>query len=135
MNATTPTATVLAPAFDAEVARLRESEVLREARVRCIEDVLTGTAPVSALDSFHAMQHFAEVAQGAGLDFAFIGSPATAVKSLVLDFFRGIVALVINEGKRFKVSETEREALLDVAPLNTLRFFRDCEELWVEYND
>lgn len=134
MNATATTA-VLAPAFDAEVARLRDAEVLREARVRVLTDVLDGTAPVSALDSFHALQHFAEVAQGAGLDFAFIGSPAAAVKSLVLDYFRGIAAVVINDGKRFKVSETEREALLDVAPLGTLRFFRDCETLWVEYND
>lgn len=134
MNAT-DTATVLAPAFDAEVARLRGAEVLREARVRVLTDVLDGTAPVSALDSFHALQHFAEVAQGAGLDFAFMGSPAAAVKSLVLDYFRGIAAVVVNEGKRFEVSETESEALLDVAPLNTLRFFRDGETLWVERND
>lgn len=46
------------------------------------------------------------------------------------------VAAVLNDGRRFPVADTdERDALLDAAPLNTLRFFHDGDDLWVERND
>lgn len=38
-------------------------------------------------------------------------------------------------GQRFPVTPAERNELLDAAPLGTLRFFRDGDDLWVEHND